>query len=177
MYEEYWKLKEKPFDNNYDLRFLFLSLQHEEAITRLLYAVKDKRHGVILSGQYGAGKSIILNYLIHRIREMDDTMRIVQISDPMMTMTEFFREFLYQLDVETEPNATRPLLSSLLRKRLVDIHDQGGHTVISIDETDLIDEDTMQRCACCLICVTPKPRSRWPRWYFAVVWVMRRRGI
>lgn len=159
MYEDYWKLKEKPFDNNYDLRFLFLSLQHEEAITRLLYAVKDKRHGVILSGQYGSGKSIILNYLLHRVREMDESIRIVQISDPMMTMAEFFREFLYQLDVDTEPNTSRPTLSSGLRKRLIELHDQGHHTVISIDETDLIDEDTMQEMRLLLDLCHPRTQA------------------
>lgn len=144
MYEEYWKLKEKPFDNNYDLRFLYLSLQHEEAVTRLLYAIKDRRHGVVLSGQYGSGKSIILNYLIHRVREMGENYRVIQITDPIMTMAEFFREFLHQLGSPIVENTTRPVLSSSLQKSLIAIHDEGGHTVVAIDEADLIDESTMQ---------------------------------
>lgn len=144
MYEEYWKLKEKPFDNNYDLRFLYLSLQHEEAVTRLLYAIKDRRHGVVLSGQYGSGKSIILNYLIHRVREMSDSYRVIQITDPIMTMAEFFREFLNQLGSPLFEDSSRPVLSATLLKSLIAIHDQGGHTVVAIDEADLIDERTMQ---------------------------------
>ena len=39
MYEEYWGLREKPFENTADPRFLYASPQHEEALTRLGYAI------------------------------------------------------------------------------------------------------------------------------------------
>ena len=43
MYEEYWKLKEKPFENTPDPRFIYYSQKHEEALSRLLYAVREKK--------------------------------------------------------------------------------------------------------------------------------------
>jgi general secretion pathway protein A len=159
MYEEYWKLKEKPFDNNYDLRYLYLSLQHEEAVTRLLFAIKERRHGVILSGNYGSGKSIILNYLLQRAREMDETLQFVHITDPLMTMTEFFREFLHQLGEDLDSNATRPVLSSALRKKLMELHEAGKHTIIAIDEADLIGEETMQEMRLLLDLCHPKTQG------------------
>jgi general secretion pathway protein A len=159
MFEEYWKLKEKPFDNNYDLRFLYLSLQHEEAITRLLFAIKDRRHGVVLSGSYGSGKSIILNYLLHRAQEMDETLRFVQITDPLMTMTEFFREFLHQLGEPVDMAAARPLLSATLRKKLMQVHEAGKHAIIAIDEVDLISDETMQEMRLLLDLCHPKTQG------------------
>ena len=39
MYEGYWGLREKPFENVPDPRFLFRSAEHEEALARLRYAV------------------------------------------------------------------------------------------------------------------------------------------
>ncbi len=36
MYEEYWGLKEKPFENTPDPRFLYRSPQHEEGLMRLV---------------------------------------------------------------------------------------------------------------------------------------------
>lgn len=159
MYEEYWKLKEKPFENNFDLRFIYLSLQHEEAVTRLMYAVRDKRHGVVLSGEYGSGKSIILHYFLQRIRETEPKFSIIQISDPMMTMAEFYREFLHQLGSEIVEKSSRQQLSSMLRESLVGIHDAGGHTLIAVDEADLIKEETMQEMRLLLDLCHPKSQK------------------
>lgn len=159
MYEEYWKLKEKPFENNFDLRFLYLSLQHEEAVTRLIYAVRDKRHGVVLSGEYGSGKSMILQYFLQRVKETESKFRIIKISDPMMTMAEFYREFLHQLGSEVVERGSRAQLSSTLRESLVNIHDSGGHTVVAIDESDLIKEETMQEMRLLLDLNHPKTQK------------------
>jgi type II secretory pathway predicted ATPase ExeA len=159
MYEDYWKLKEKPFDNNYDLRFLYLSLQHEEAVTRLLFAIKERRHGVILSGNYGSGKSIILNFLLNRAKEMDDSLQFIHITDPLMTMTEFFREFLHQLGEPVDNEAARPVLSSSLRQKLMTIHEEGKHTIIAIDEADLIGAETMQEMRLLLDLCHPKTQG------------------
>lgn len=159
MYEEYWKLKEKPFENNFDLRFFYLSLQHEEAVTRLMYAVRDKRHGVVLSGDFGSGKSIILHNFLQRVRETEPKFSIIQIGDPMMTMAEFYREFLRQLGSEAGEGHSRERLSSMLREKLVAIHDAGGHTVIAVDEADLIKEDTMQEMRLLLDLNHPKTQE------------------
>ncbi|MCK4648810.1 ATPase, partial [bacterium] len=59
MYEEYWGLKEKPFENTPDPRFLYYSPKHEEALTRLLYAIREKKGAAILTGGFGAGKTVL----------------------------------------------------------------------------------------------------------------------
>ena len=38
MYVDHWHLREKPFENTADPRFLFPSVAHEEALNRLLDA-------------------------------------------------------------------------------------------------------------------------------------------
>lgn len=150
MYEEYWKLKEKPFENNFDLRFLYLSVQHEEVITRLLFAIREKRHGAIVSGRYGSGKSLILSYFIAKIREKDSKVRVIHIPDPMMTMAEFFREFFRQFGPEIEnippdpAHISSPHMISTLQTTLTGIHDEGGQTVLVIDEATLIPADTLE---------------------------------
>jgi len=42
MYEAYWKLKEKPFENTPDPHFLYYSPRHEEALSRMLYESTEK---------------------------------------------------------------------------------------------------------------------------------------
>jgi type II secretory pathway predicted ATPase ExeA len=117
-YEQYWKLAERPFENNYDLRFLYLPRQHEEAITRMVFSVYNKRPGVLLCGEYGSGKSIILHYLMKQIREMEKNFQVIHISNPMMAMGDFYREFLHQLGSPEVSVRFRPLdLSAALRER------------------------------------------------------------
>jgi general secretion pathway protein A len=39
MYEKFYHLKEKPFNNNPDPRFFYPSPKHAEALDRLQYAI------------------------------------------------------------------------------------------------------------------------------------------
>lgn len=159
MYEDFWKLKEKPFENNFDLKFIYLSLQYEEVITRLLFIVREKRKGAIITGYYGSGKSLILQYFISQLKELEESTRVIHISDPMMSMTDFHREFLRQFGPEFEEqqrkvnqagglsqtdHTSHPRLLSTLKEILVKIQDEGGHTVLLIDEATLIPEETLE---------------------------------
>jgi len=159
MYEEYWKLKEKPFENNFDLKFIYLSLQYEEVITRLMFIVREKRKGAFITGYYGSGKSLILQYFITQLAELEEPIRVIHISDPMMSMTDFHREFIRQFGAEFEDqqrklkqaegvpqteNPSHPRLLMALKDILVKIQDEGGHTVLLIDEATLIPAETME---------------------------------
>ena len=43
MYLEYWGLNKSPFENVPDPVFMYYSPEHEEALTRLLYAIKGNK--------------------------------------------------------------------------------------------------------------------------------------
>jgi len=59
MYEEYWGLKEKPFENTPDPKFLYYSPQHEEALARMFYVVREGKGAGMLTGVYGCGKTVL----------------------------------------------------------------------------------------------------------------------
>ena len=43
MYEKYWGLNRKPFENTPDPTFLYYSREHQEALSRLIYAVRERK--------------------------------------------------------------------------------------------------------------------------------------
>ena len=43
MYEEYWRLQEKPFENTPDPKFIYYSTKHEEALSRMLYSIRERK--------------------------------------------------------------------------------------------------------------------------------------
>ena len=136
MYTEYWHLKEKPFENSWDLRFFYLSPQHEESLARLLYAIKERRQGAILSGEYGSGKTMVMRLLLKKLEALKGY-RLIIVTDPMLSPKEFIAEFLRQLGCEETPG-DKPRLVKRLREEFVKIAEEEGHTIIIIDEAHLI---------------------------------------
>ena len=43
MYLDYWNLKEKPFENTPDCRFLYLSRNHRESLQKLSFAISGEK--------------------------------------------------------------------------------------------------------------------------------------
>jgi len=136
MYTEYWHLKEKPFENSWDLRFFYLSPQHEESLARLLYAIKERRQGALLSGEYGSGKTMVMRLLLKKLEALKGY-RLIVVTDPMLNPKEFITEFLRQLGVKETPR-DKPQLVERLKEEFVKIAEEGGHTLIVIDEAQLI---------------------------------------
>jgi len=64
MYLDYWGLKKKPFENTPNPDFFFYSVNHEEALTRLLYGVKERKGAVMITGDIGAGKTLLSRMLV-----------------------------------------------------------------------------------------------------------------
>jgi type II secretory pathway predicted ATPase ExeA len=67
MYLDYWKIREKPFENSPDPKFLFHSKQHDEALFRLLYAIQSSKGAALLTGEYGCGKTLLMHTIISEL--------------------------------------------------------------------------------------------------------------
>lgn len=68
MYLDYWELKEPPFENTPDPRFLFPSDQHREALRQLLDAIGEEKGCALLTGEYGCGKSHLIRTIVDNLQ-------------------------------------------------------------------------------------------------------------
>ena len=75
MYEAYWGLKDKPFENNMDVGFYYPSDSHQAALLKLRYVVENGRQGGVLTGLPGLGKSMIVRSLFGKLPETVDAAR------------------------------------------------------------------------------------------------------
>lgn len=87
MYLEYFNLKEKPFSNTPDPKFLFASKQYKEALARLMYAIEE-RELALLTGEIGSGKTTLSRVLID---SMDDKYLPILIINPRLSPAQFLR--------------------------------------------------------------------------------------
>ncbi|MEW6170000.1 MAG: AAA family ATPase [Candidatus Omnitrophota bacterium] len=138
MYKEYWKLKEKPFENTPDPRFIYYSVKHEEAISRMLYCIREKKGAGMLTGDYGSGKTLLSRVLLKELSTERYT--DVLIFNPVLSPIEFLKEIAYQLGKDNVPDNKVDILH-ILNGMLYDNYSKGKDTIILIDEAQAIVSD------------------------------------
>jgi type II secretory pathway predicted ATPase ExeA len=138
MYKEYWNLAEKPFENTADPRFIYYAPQHEEAFSRLSYAVSEQKGAALLTGVFGCGKTVIAQALISSLNKAK--YEIAFIVNPQISHVELLREIVYDLGIKDNLPTLKTDIMHLLDERLHHNMDDGKDTVVIIDEAHLIED-------------------------------------
>lgn len=147
MYEQYWGLKEKPFQNTPDPRYFYLSPQHEDALMKLTYVVAQDLGCGMLTGIFGCGKTLLGRVLL---RELDkERYAYCFINNPFVSEpAELLRAIVRGLSPQDHlpDKKTELLTDSLLEKLntilLNNIRD-GKKNVVFIDEAHTIEDARM----------------------------------
>src|SRR5580704_8046574 len=136
MYESYWQLDQKPFENAADARFFFPGESHQSALLKLRYAVENRRGGALLAGAAGTGKTYILSVLRESLGEAYAP--FIHLVYPQMTPAELLAYLADELDgggndgIGVHESIRRIQLA--LRANAA----KGRHAVVVIDEAHLL---------------------------------------
>lgn len=140
MYEAYWGLGEKPFENTPDPRFLFQSDGASTVYRLALYALENNRGAAMLSGEAGCGKTLMARALV---QELDpDKTEVALLTNPRWSPEEFLLEILYQLGHEEELQG-RTKIVHRLHEVLYENFEAGKSTLVLIDEGQLIQDQAV----------------------------------
>ena len=71
MYESHYGLTAKPFSIVPNPEILFLSKNHENALTYLEYGLSEKVGFILLTGEIGAGKTTLIRHMLNKNRISD----------------------------------------------------------------------------------------------------------
>ncbi|MBI3028449.1 MAG: AAA family ATPase [Candidatus Rokubacteria bacterium] len=138
--EAYWGFKEAPFENSPNPKFLYLSPGYEEALTRLVYAVKHRKGAAMLTGEYGCGKTTVARAMLQRLEPQ--RYEVGLLVNPSWNATDFLRELLYQMGVDT-PETSKFELIHMLNDLFYKNFRAGRDNVVVVDEAQLIEEDAI----------------------------------
>lgn len=140
MYTQYWQLKEKPFENTPDPKFLFHSSQHEEGLSRLIYIVREGKGAGLLTGIYGCGKTLLGHTLNRELQK--DIYRVAFLTNPRLDEIELLRMILHLLGGTEIPTRKADILMAL--EQILTAHlGEGKKTVIVIDEAHAIEQHSI----------------------------------
>jgi len=126
-----WGLREPPFENAPNPRFLWLSPTHSDALVRLTYALRQRRGCAVLTGEPGCGKTLLTRAVVQRLEP--DRYEIGLLTNPHGGRVELLRHVLYELGVETA-DTTRAELLHTLNDVIVRNLQRGRETLIIVDD-------------------------------------------
>ncbi len=137
MYETYWHLKQKPFENGGDCRFYFPSESHQAAMLKLRYAIENRRGGALLAGPTGSGKTLLVAMLRSLLGAT--LAPFVHLVFPQMETDQLLAYLAAEMGLET--NGTTPAVEQSVRRiqhYLAENTEHGRHAVLVIDEAHLV---------------------------------------
>ncbi len=130
MYTRFYKLAERPFELTPDLRFLYLSSKHKEALAHLTYGVRERRVFVQLTGEVGTGKTTMLDALVHRL---DAGTKVAWLSNTTIGRTDLLRVLGWGLGVELK-GRTKMEIHREISESLSTWTASGRNAVFIVDE-------------------------------------------
>ena len=140
MYTGYYNLTSKPFENTPDPLFLYLSRQHREVLSALLYGIDSAKGFTLVSGEVGTGKTTLIRSLLEKI---DPDHIVISIINPRSTFDDVFKLLAKKLKVPiNEENRLETI--EKLRFKLETLNQEGHRAVILIDEAHLLSEESLQ---------------------------------
>ena len=137
MYLEHWGLREEPFKNTPDWRFLYPSQNHQSSLDMLQYGLSNEKGAAMLTGEYGCGKTVLTRAIANSLHR--DKYEIALINCPFFDRENFLKEVCFQFGQDPGEMSVSELFRGL-SQLFFDNLTRGRKNVLIIDEGQIIDD-------------------------------------
>jgi general secretion pathway protein A len=142
MYKSFFHLVRNPFDLTPDPLCFVSTRRHNEALAALYYGVRWHKGFVVVTGEVGTGKTLLLRCLLRLLKESKD-IAYAYVFNGRLTPTEFLQYILCDLGLQAAGKNKSELLLEL-GQFLVSRGSKRLTTVLIVDEAHLLSEDILE---------------------------------
>ncbi len=142
MYKAFFSLTENPFSISPNPKYLYMSDRHTEALTHLVYGLRDGGGFVLLTGEVGTGKTTVSRCLRQQLPEDTD---LAFILNPTLSTEELLASICDAFQLPYAQPATLKTLFDALHHFLLQNHQAGRRTLLVIDEAQHLMPDVLEQ--------------------------------
>jgi len=142
MYQDFYGLRELPFELTPNPRYLFLTARHREALSTLEYVLSTAKGITVLIGEAGTGKTTLLHAALasEECRHVD----CVYLPNPTLTREEFIELLSVRFGLSAHASRSKAGLLCELEAVLYERRQAGRVTALLIDEAQSLSDELLE---------------------------------
>ena len=140
MYLEHFGLAQPPFKITPHTEFFYTGANRGATLDALIYAIRAGDGLVKVTGEVGAGKTMLCRVLAERLPENVET---IYLAIPSLTRDEILQAIAADLKLKTKTLNTAGVLERI-QDHLIKLHSQGRQVVVLIDEAHAMPLETLE---------------------------------
>jgi len=141
MYKAFYHLTRNPFEITPDPTFLFPTKRHNEALAAIYYGVRRHRGFVVMTGEVGTGKTLLIRCLLKLLKCGTDS--YAYIFNSKLSSLEFLQYMAGDLGLKPTDRSKSTLLLDLA-SFLIARHENKLTTVLVVDEAHHLSADVLE---------------------------------
>ncbi|MDX2440848.1 MAG: AAA family ATPase, partial [Desulfobacterales bacterium] len=140
MYLSHYNFTEKPFQITTDPKFIWLGEKHLEALSTLKYGILENKGFLLLTGDVGTGKTMLVNCLVTKL---DIETIIATIPDPDLEILDFFNSLADSFKINKKFESKGGFLVHL-KAFLHKAHAENKSVLLIIDEAQRLNHKLLE---------------------------------
>jgi general secretion pathway protein A len=140
MYKRFYGLTRNPFELSPDPYFYYPTPLHNEAFATLNYCVVRRKGFVVVTGEVGTGKTLLMRCLLDALNRNQIASALV--NNPRLSVSEFLAYLLN--DLRLPITGTKGEMLSQLNDYLLLRSQRGTTTVLIVDEAHLLSWELLE---------------------------------
>ncbi|MFZ0639628.1 MAG: AAA family ATPase [Candidatus Acidiferrales bacterium] len=141
MYRKFYGLARNPFEISPDPYFFYPTPRHNEALANLNYGVQRRKGVVVVTGEVGTGKTLLVRCLLDSLNR--NQIAFAYVFNPRLSVPDFLRYMLTDLRLPMNGRTKSEMLAHL-NSYLIARFRRGTTAVLVVDEAQLLSWELLE---------------------------------